>query len=298
MILKRLSTLLKVHPEEGPLVALVGLLFLCIQAGQGMGDNAASALFFLRYGVEFLPLMYLFLGAVDLCTYPGLFRRAGTFQTQPIFSDPDPGVNRAPAGRTDCPGAAITDFVPGPVGDVSCMGTILGTFTWNLAGEVSDRARPNACSPCLPAQGFWAACWAIRHGRAGKVFRYGQPAGFLRFPAHHHFFPHTGDLKKIFQAPKTSGQKSNFWGDLRSGFDFVSKSSLMKLVAFASILFSILFFAIAFPFSKVVSASFPDEAGVAGFLGLFSSITTAVTFMVSLLLSNRIYSRLGIVNSV
>ncbi|MEP6895305.1 MAG: HEAT repeat domain-containing protein, partial [Chloroflexota bacterium] len=59
-----------------------------------------------------------------------------------------------------------------------------------------------------------------------------------------------------------------------------------------------LFFSIAFPFSKVVSASFPDEAGVAGFLGLFSSITTAVTFLVSLLLANRVYSRFGIVNSV
>jgi HEAT repeat protein len=72
----------------------------------------------------------------------------------------------------------------------------------------------------------------------------------------------------------------------------------MRLTAYASVLFSVLFFAIAFPFNKVVTASFPDEAGVAGFLGLFSSITTAVTFVVSLVLANRVYARLGIVNSV
>ena len=36
-------------PEEGRLALLVGTLFLCIQAGQGLGDNAASALFFLRF---------------------------------------------------------------------------------------------------------------------------------------------------------------------------------------------------------------------------------------------------------
>jgi HEAT repeat protein len=72
----------------------------------------------------------------------------------------------------------------------------------------------------------------------------------------------------------------------------------MRLIAYASILFSVLFFAIAFPFNKVVTASFTDEAGVAGFFGLFNSITTASTFLVSLFLASRIYTRLGIINGV
>ena len=58
----RLASLLNVRADEGRLVLLVSILFACIQAGQGMGDNAASALFLLRYGVDFLPYMYLFLG--------------------------------------------------------------------------------------------------------------------------------------------------------------------------------------------------------------------------------------------
>ena len=62
--MQRLASLLKVRPEEGRLVLLVGILFLCIQAGQGMGDNASSALFFLRFGVDFLPYMYVILGGV------------------------------------------------------------------------------------------------------------------------------------------------------------------------------------------------------------------------------------------
>ncbi|MBI3739925.1 MAG: hypothetical protein HY258_12830, partial [Chloroflexi bacterium] len=49
--MQKLASLLKVRPEEGGLVLLVGILFMYIQAGQGMGDNAASALFFLRFGV-------------------------------------------------------------------------------------------------------------------------------------------------------------------------------------------------------------------------------------------------------
>src|ERR1041385_470904 len=72
----------------------------------------------------------------------------------------------------------------------------------------------------------------------------------------------------------------------------------MRLIAYSSVLFSVLFFAVAFPFNKVVTASFPDEAGVAGFFGLFNSITTAATFLVSLFLASRIYARLGIINGV
>jgi ATP/ADP translocase len=93
-------------------------------------------------------------------------------------------------------------------------------------------------------------------------------------------------------------EKSNLWKDLRAGFDYVRFSPLLRLIAYASILFSILFFSVAFPFNKVVTASFSDEARVAGFFGSFNSITTAATFLVSLFLASRIYTRLGIINGV
>jgi hypothetical protein len=38
------------------------------QAGQGLGDNASSALFFLRFGVDFLPYMYILLGGITIRT--------------------------------------------------------------------------------------------------------------------------------------------------------------------------------------------------------------------------------------
>ena len=104
--------------------------------------------------------------------------------------------------------------------------------------------------------------------------------------------------RDYFKPAKRSAKGGSLINDLRVGYDFVRGSSLMKLIAYASILFSILFFGIAFPFNKVVSASFPNEAQVAGFFGLFSSITTAATFLVSLFIANRLYARLGIVTSV
>src|SRR5258708_21600122 len=64
-MIQRLAGLLKIRPEEGRLVLLVGLLFMSIQAGGGMGDNAASALFFSRGGVDFLPYLYMILDGLN-----------------------------------------------------------------------------------------------------------------------------------------------------------------------------------------------------------------------------------------
>src|SRR5690348_18181575 len=82
----RLASLLNVRPQEGRLVLLVAILFACIQAGQGMGDNAASALFLLRYGVDFLPYMYFFLGALTFVTTLAYSTALGRFDKGKFFS--------------------------------------------------------------------------------------------------------------------------------------------------------------------------------------------------------------------
>ncbi len=61
---ERLAALLKIRPEETRLVALMAILFLCAQAGQGIGENAAFTLFLSRLNAEFLPYMYMGLGVV------------------------------------------------------------------------------------------------------------------------------------------------------------------------------------------------------------------------------------------
>src|SRR5512134_3900189 len=84
-MLNRLTSLLKIRSDEGLMVLLVGLLFAAIQAGQGMGDNAASALFLLRFGVEYLPTMYLFLGLLTFGTTLAYSAGLGRFERDRFF---------------------------------------------------------------------------------------------------------------------------------------------------------------------------------------------------------------------
>ena len=297
--MQRLASLLKVRPEEGRLVLLVGILFLCIQAGQGMGDNASSALFFLRFGVDYLPYMYVILGGVTFVLTLAYSAGLGRLGRSVFFQALILGVMTLLLIERLALVRPFQLLYPILWLTVSCMGMILGTFTWNLAGEVSDARQGKRLFPLYASAGILGS--VLGNSVTGLIAKLLGTDNLIVFYAIllglSYFLTRTIAIK-YFSPVKTGGKSSSLLKDLRSGYDFVRGSALMKLVAYASVLFSILFFGIAFPFNKVVTASFADEASVAGFLGLFSSITTAVTFLISLLLANRIYARLGIVNSV
>ncbi len=264
-----------------------------------MGDNAASALFFLRYGVDFLPYLYLLLGATTFVLTLGYSAGLGRFEKSKFFQALILGLIILLLVERAALEMSIPILYPILWLTINSMGMILGTFTWNVAGGVSDARQAKRLFPLFTSAGILGS--VLGNSVTGVLAKYLGAENLLIFYAFLLglvFFTTRVISKNYFKPVKQSGQKPNFWYDLRSGFDYVRGSTLMKLIAYASVLFSIVFFAIAFPFSKVVSASFPNEAEVAGFLGLFSSITTAVTFFVSLLLANRFYTRLGIVNSV
>ena len=297
--MSRLASLLKVRPEEGYLVILVTLLFACIQAGQGLGDNAASALFLLRFGVDFLPYMYIAAGVLTFFLTMTYSAGLGQFEKGRFFL----WTIAAFAVLLILERAAILLSYPFlyPVLwlTITGFGGILGTLVWNLAGEVCDARQAKRLFPLFTSAGILGSVAgnivtgvaAKRLGTDNLLIIY---AGLLGVA----FYITRKIAGSYFQKGNTLRKNTSFWNDLLAGYDFVRISPLMRLIAIASILFSVLFFTVAFPFSKVITASFPDEAGVAGFFGLFNSLTTATTFLISLLLANRIYTRLGIINGV
>jgi HEAT repeat protein len=298
-MLSRLASLLKVRSEEGRLVVLVALLFACIQGGQGMGDNAASALFLLRFGVDYLPYMYMAAGALTFVITMAYSAGLGRFEKGRFFL----WIISAFAALLIIERAALTlafpFLYPALWLTVNGMGGILGTFVWNLAGEVCDARQAKRLFPLFTSAGILGSVLGNAvTGFIAKLLGTDNLLLLYAFLLGIAFYFTRLIAKSYFHREKTLGRTASLLDDLRAGFDYVRISPLMRLISYSSILFSVLFFTIAFPFNKVVTASFPDEAGVAGFFGLFNSLTTAATFLISLFLANRIYTRLGIINSV
>ena len=241
-MLNRLSTFLKVRADEGRLVILVACLFACIQAGQGLGDNAASALFLLRFGVDFLPYMYIAAGILTFIITMAYSAGLGRFEKGRFFLL----IIAAFAVLLIIERAAILLSFPFlyPVIwlTITGMGGILGTFVWNLAGEVCDARQAKRLFPLFTSAGILGSVignavtglFAKRLGTDNLFILYAILLGAA-------FYLTRTVTTSYFHKGKTFSHGTSLWDDLRSGFDFVRLSPLMRLIAFSSILFSVLF---------------------------------------------------------
>jgi HEAT repeat protein len=297
----RIITFLKIHPEETRMVLLMAILFLCVQAGQGIGENAAFALFLSSVNVDYLPYMYMGLGGVAFLVSIFFSASLSRFQNSSV-------VNYLLAGSVLLFSVEwiLIVLVGNPLSYPTLwlttygLGIVLGTLLWTVAGEVCDARQAKRLFPLFASMGILGS--VLGNSVTGLIAKAAGTTSLIIFYA---LLLGVGFLvaRRItaayFKPEQETTARFSLLNDLRAGYDFMRGSQLFRLVALSSILYSILFFTVDFPFSEQVSNHYlNDSAGLAGFKGLFTSITTAVTFLVSLFLANRVYTRLGIVNSV
>lgn len=301
MIREKIIALLKIRPEETRLVAWMAVLFLSAQAGQGIGENAAFALFLSRLDVDLLPYMYMGLGAVVFIGSIMYSASLSRFQNASVVTYLFGGI----AALFFAEWVAIV-FLKLPLYPLLWLTTfgmsvILGTMIWTTAGEVCDARQAKRLFPLFTSMGILGSVLgnaltgviANLAGTENLVLLYALLLGIG--------FVVTRTVARRYFKPEVvlPAARFNPLEDVRSGYEFVSGSGLFKIVAVTSILYSVLFFAVDFPFSETLSIQFAgNEAGLAGFKGAFTGITTLVTFLVSLVLANRLYTRLGIVKSI
>lgn len=84
-MLKRTASFFLIKESEIPQVKYFLLLFVLIGTGLALGRGTADALFFKRYGIEYLPIMYLVL-SVSLCFFSIIYATvADRFPAEKIF---------------------------------------------------------------------------------------------------------------------------------------------------------------------------------------------------------------------
>jgi len=101
----------------------------------------------------------------------------------------------------------------------------------------------------------------------------------------------------IKQRPRVQKQRSMLRA-IQEGYRFTKNSPLFKWMAIAAVFFAILYFFLVFPFSVAASEQFPDEEALAGFLGVFQGISSAISILASLFLANRLYAKFGLMTTI
>ena len=288
----RLASFFQIHPGEQRLVALLVTLMLLPSAGGAIGSPGVEALFFARFGVAFLPYMYIALGVITLVSTLIITALLGRVSKKRLYLGLPLALVLFLLLARVLVGFDLNWFYPVLWLGMYLMWTLQGLLTWGLASTVCTTRQAKRLFPLFGAGGILGLA-------LGGLST--QPlVGWLG--TENLLLVWAGTLIATFGlvhvltryvAEGRSRRRTRLVDDLQQGYYFVRRSSLMRWVALAAVVFAVLFFSLAFPFAKAVAAQFPDEDALAGFLGIFQGIITTAAFLVSLLAANRLYARFG-----
>jgi HEAT repeat protein/ATP/ADP translocase len=293
--MKRLAHILGIRPGEGGRIALLAGVFATVEAGRGFGEIGADTLFLSRLGAEFLPYLYVVLGLVSLVVALAYGTAVGRLRLGRLFVILLLGFALGLAGLRLAVLSGASLVFPVLWLTVNVVGAVLATLVWTLGGSIFDARQAKRLFPlCTSAAilgGFVGTLAAGPLARiAGTENLLVVDAALLALAA-----ALTAQITSRFPrrvVPKARvGPLSQ---ELRAGYDYVRRSPLMRLVAVAYVLFAVLFFAVTFPFMRAVATAFPSEADLATALGLLSAGVTAASFLISVAVANRVYSRFGV----
>lgn len=307
----RFSDLLKIRPGEGRMVALLVGLMLCTMIGSSWGSTGIEALFFARVGVQALPYLYMGLGLVTLFTTLTLTAALGSLSREKLYLALLLIMAALLVGARLLLTVTHTWVYPALWLGKEVLNTVLGLLSWGVAGIVCDTRQAKRLFPLFGAGRIlgsvlgglstqllvnllhtenlvlaWAVMMVLAFGLGWMLLSANRPTGSARSGSGR---SRTGHAPNPF---------ADFLSEMQQGYRYVRRSALMRWVSVAAILFSILYFSIALPFSKGVTTQFPDEDTLAGFLGLFNGLHTAAAFLASLFIANRLFARFGVVNMV
>ncbi len=282
--------------EERMSALLVGLM-LFTSAGAAMGGNATEALFFARFGVEFLPSMYVILGLFTFVTSMAITIIMGRFSKQRLFIALPLIIGFALIAERVILLLNIKWFFAVMWLVMNVIGGLQGLLIWGLAGAACDTRQAKRLFPLFSAGGILGTVLGGLLTQPTARWLHSENllliwAGTL-FIA---FFLSRSLIGKTTPAMGASSHKKqpSIFIEMQRGYKFVHQSPIMQLVSYSAILFSVCYFSLALPFSRGVTAQFPDADRLAGFLGLFQSITTIVALIASLFFANRLFARFGI----
>lgn len=288
---------LRLRSGEGRVIALLAGLFATVEAGRGLADVAANTLYVRRVGAESLPVLFIVLGIVSMILALGYGAAIGRFERRRFLV----GLLAACATLMVAERLALMTGVPNILPavwiSVYAVAALLLTVIWTVAGGTLNVRQAKRLFPiCTSAAIVGGFVGTLAAGPLARMI--GTENLLLVFAA---LLLAAAGVTAATVRPVTithaSAPRRSFGAELRTGFDDVRSSPLLRLVATAYVLFAVLLFSVEFVFLGAMGRAFATEAELATALGLLSAAVTGTSFVVAVLVANRLYARLGIAGS-
>ena len=299
-MVNKLSRLLSIKSGEGRMSSLMIGIMLFTAFGAALGGTGIEALFFARFGVDYLPYMYIGLGITSMITSFIITAALGRIPKRLVYTAIPILIALILVGARLALLSKARWLYPGLWLGKEVLNSLISLMIWGIAGVVCDTRQAKRLFPLFNASfilgqvigGFATGLLVNLIGTENLIIVW---AGSLIFA----FLFSSAVLshQQIDSPPQRTSRRRRqptLAQEMQRGFQYVRTSPLLTWVSLSTIFFSILYFSIALPFSRAVTTQFPDENTLASFLGIFNGLTTAGAFVTSLFLANRLFARFGI----
>jgi HEAT repeat protein len=291
-----MDRLLRLLPGERRVVAPAAAAAFASAAGLTLAASSIDALLFARGGVDDLPVLYVFLGATMFLATLGLSVLLGRLGRGRAFLAIPAAIALIAGGSRVVLATGAGWIYPTLWLLRGASEFLLGLAVWGLAGLVTDTRQAKRFFPLI---GGAAVLGQVLAGLGTRPLARWLGAENL-------ILVWLGTLAVVVVlgrmlvedagagAPPPRRRRVPAIAEMREGFRHALRSPLLRWMSVGSILFSLLFFSLYLPFSRAAVERYPQPDDLAGFFGLFLGVSTAVTLVLSLLVMNRLLSKLGV----
>ncbi|MFN8597514.1 MAG: HEAT repeat domain-containing protein [Anaerolineae bacterium] len=294
----RIARFLKIQPAETRLVALQAGLVFCVSAGGAIGGSAIDALFFARFGAQYLPYLYMIVSVITFVVLMGMTAITARVPRTRLYVALPIGLAAILVAERLVLAFDVHWSYPVVWLSMSVIGTVQGLYVWGLASSIVDTRQAKRLFPIFGASiilgavvgGFLTAPLAqwLKVENLLLIWATGLAGAF---------FLGRILIRQALPQSRSPRQPIGPLDEIKIGYRFVRGSRLMRWIVASGILFAILGYSLSLPYAKAAALEFPQPDQLAGFLGTFQGITTAVALIVSLLFANRLYARLGLMTA-
>src|SRR4030095_15408818 len=283
--MNRLAQALSIKSGESRMASLMIGIMLFTAMGAALGGTGIEALFFARFGVEYLPYMFVGLGVISMIMSFGFSAALGSIPRRILYLSIPFFIAVILIVARLVLFTKLSWLYPALWLGKEILNFLIGILIWGIAGVVCDTRQAKRLFPLFNASrilgqvigGFVTGVLVNTIGIENLLLTWAGPM-LLAFVLGR-------TLLRNQQLPSLPTAKSRqkqptLIQEMQRGYQYVQKSKLMRLVSLAAILFSVLYFSISLPFSRAATEQYVNEKNLAAFLGLFNGISTAAAFLV------------------
>ena len=298
----RLGKLFLVHEGETGNVLYFLFFFMIVSAGMAVGHGTADALFFKRFGIEYLPVMYiiqslllalvstLYAAFADRVPAESFFKvllgilAALVAASWLIISRAGPSLIY-PAYYLVYEVASELLLVHSALYMNQNMNTLQAKrlspliYAGAQVGTIAGGMLLAVFAPVIGTQNLVMAwCLLLVTGIVAVGFRHRRHGASVHFRAH--------------ARPRNLLQDCVL--DIKQGVRYTVDSELLRAASFSLFFMVIAFYILSYSVNRVYTRTFASEAELASFFGGLTAVTSVIALVSQLFITNRVIHRFGV----